>query len=90
MIINQLAGSGGDALPQFFRRRKMGKLVGKRTFVVLGDPGDPDIPLAYQIDGESLTFDALMPDRCSSATCRDQFAFAVSQYAVGTWQRVDP
>jgi len=32
MIINQLAGSGGDALPQFFRRRKLGKLVGKRTW----------------------------------------------------------
>jgi tricorn protease len=32
MIINELAGSGGDALPQFFRRRGLGKLVGKRTW----------------------------------------------------------
>ncbi|MEZ4867374.1 MAG: PDZ domain-containing protein [Caldilineaceae bacterium] len=32
MIINEFAGSGGDALPQFFRRRHLGKLVGKRTW----------------------------------------------------------
>jgi tricorn protease len=32
MIINELAGSGGDALPHFFRRRGLGKLVGKRTW----------------------------------------------------------
>jgi tricorn protease len=32
MIINELAGSGGDAMPTFFRRRGLGKLVGKRTW----------------------------------------------------------
>jgi tricorn protease len=32
MIINELAGSGGDAMPHFFRRRGLGKLVGKRTW----------------------------------------------------------
>jgi tricorn protease len=32
MIINELAGSGGDAMPLFFRRRGLGKLVGKRTW----------------------------------------------------------
>ena len=32
MIINELAGSGGDALPLYFRRRGLGKLVGKRTW----------------------------------------------------------
>ncbi len=32
MIINEFAGSGGDALPQFFRRRGLGQLVGKRTW----------------------------------------------------------
>ena len=32
MIINEQAGSGGDAMPQFFRRRGLGKLVGKRTW----------------------------------------------------------
>jgi tricorn protease len=32
MIINELSGSGGDAMPLFFRRRGLGKLVGKRTW----------------------------------------------------------
>lgn len=32
MIINELSGSGGDALPLFFRRRGLAKLVGKRTW----------------------------------------------------------
>ncbi len=32
MIINELAGSGGDALPHFFRRRALGSIVGKRTW----------------------------------------------------------
>jgi tricorn protease len=32
MIINEYAGSGGDAMPLFFRRRGLGKLVGKRTW----------------------------------------------------------
>ncbi|MBK9715297.1 MAG: PD40 domain-containing protein [Kouleothrix sp.] len=32
MIVNELAGSGGDALPLFFRRRGLGTIVGKRTW----------------------------------------------------------
>ena len=32
MIINEYAGSGGDAMPWMFRRRGIGKLVGKRTW----------------------------------------------------------
>ncbi len=32
MIINEYAGSGGDALPLYFRRGGLGKLVGKRTW----------------------------------------------------------
>jgi tricorn protease len=32
MTINELAGSGGDALPWYFRRMKLGPLVGKRTW----------------------------------------------------------
>lgn len=32
MLINELSASGGDALPQFFRRRNLGQLVGKRTW----------------------------------------------------------
>ena len=32
MIINEMAGSGGDLMPWMFRRRKIGPLVGKRTW----------------------------------------------------------
>jgi tricorn protease len=32
MIINQFAGSGGDAMPWYFRKAKLGPLVGMRTW----------------------------------------------------------
>jgi len=32
MIINEMAGSGGDLMPYMFRNRKIGLLVGKRTW----------------------------------------------------------
>jgi len=32
MLVNELAGSGGDALPWYFRKMKVGPLVGKRTW----------------------------------------------------------
>ena len=32
MIINEMAGSGGDLMPYMFKRRKLGPLVGERTW----------------------------------------------------------
>jgi tricorn protease len=32
MLVNELAGSGGDAMPWFFKKLKVGPLVGKRTW----------------------------------------------------------
>jgi tricorn protease len=32
MIINEMAGSGGDELPHYFRQTKVGPLIGKRTW----------------------------------------------------------
>jgi tricorn protease len=32
MIVNELSGSGGDAFPYFFRREKIGPIVGTRTW----------------------------------------------------------
>lgn len=32
MIVNELAGSGGDALPWYFRKMKIGPTIGKRTW----------------------------------------------------------
>ncbi len=32
MLVNELAGSGGDAMPWFFKKLKVGPLIGKRTW----------------------------------------------------------
>ena len=51
MIINEMAGSGGDALPWYFRKNKIGPLVGKRTWGgLVGIGGYPDL-----IDGGNVT-----------------------------------
>ena len=51
MIINELAGSGGDYLPWSFKRLGVGKLIGKRTWGgLVGIGGYPDL-----IDGGSIT-----------------------------------
>ncbi len=51
MIINESAGSGGDALPYMFHQRKLGLMVGKRTWGgLVGTLGVPAI-----IDGNGIT-----------------------------------
>jgi tricorn protease len=51
MLVNEFAGSGGDALPAFFRRRGMGTIIGKRTWGgLVGISGYPTL-----IDGGSIT-----------------------------------
>jgi tricorn protease len=51
MIINEYAGSGGDALPGYFRQAKIGPLVGKRTWGgLVGIYGYPEL-----IDGGFVT-----------------------------------
>ncbi len=50
MLINGLAGSGGDAFPAYFRRRHLGKLIGTRTWGgLVGISGNPGL-----IDGSRL------------------------------------
>lgn len=51
MIINEMAGSGGDMLPYMFREMKIGPLVGKRTWG--GLVGIWDVPPL--IDGGYIT-----------------------------------
>jgi tricorn protease len=51
MIINELAGSGGDALPWYFRKMKIGPLVGKRTWGGLV----ASFPMPQLMDGGSVT-----------------------------------
>jgi tricorn protease len=44
MIINEFAGSGGDAMPWYFRRAEVGKLIGERTWGgLVGLSGYPDL-----------------------------------------------
>jgi tricorn protease len=51
MIVNQLAGSGGDALPWMFKKLKLGPLVGIRTWGgLVGISGYPPL-----MDGGSVT-----------------------------------
>ncbi len=51
MIINEMAGSGGDALPWYFRKRSVGPLVGKRTWGGL----IASFPAPQLMDGGSVT-----------------------------------
>jgi tricorn protease len=51
MIIDEMAGSGGDMLPWMFRKFKVGTLVGKRTWGgLVGTLGFPEL-----IDGGGVT-----------------------------------
>ncbi|MBI3473078.1 MAG: protease, partial [Candidatus Solibacter usitatus] len=44
MIINEFAGSGGDAMPWYFKRAGVGKLIGKRTWGgLVGRAAAPDL-----------------------------------------------
>jgi tricorn protease len=55
MIINESAGSGGDALPFYFRQRKVGPLIGTRTWG--GLVGTLSTPAT--IDGGGITAPSL-------------------------------
>jgi tricorn protease len=51
MIINEMSGSGGDALPWYFRKAGLGPLVGKRTWGgLVGIGGYPEL-----LDGGNVT-----------------------------------
>ncbi|MCI0342420.1 MAG: PDZ domain-containing protein [Planctomycetales bacterium] len=51
MLVNGHAGSGGDAFPAYFRERKLGKLIGTRTWGgLVGISGNPRL-----IDGANMT-----------------------------------
>lgn len=51
MLVNGLAGSGGDCFPYYFRQAKLGKLIGTRTWGgLVGLSGNPGL-----MDGSSVT-----------------------------------
>jgi tricorn protease len=61
MLINGWSGSGGDAFPDYFRKRGLGPLIGARTWGgLIGISGAPDL-----IDGGAITvpsFRMMNPD----------------------------
>lgn len=57
MIINEYAGSGGDAMPWYFREAKIGPLVGKRTWGgLVGIGGIPTLMDGGQVTSPSFGF----------------------------------
>jgi tricorn protease len=57
MITNELAGSGGDAMPWYFRQAKLGPLVGKRTWGgLVGIGGIPALMDGGQVTSPSFGF----------------------------------
>jgi tricorn protease len=51
MLINGMAGSGGDMFPALFKQNKLGKLIGMRTWGgLVGISGGPGL-----VDGASVT-----------------------------------
>jgi tricorn protease len=51
MLINEHAGSGGDAFPYYFRKLGLGKLIGTRTWGgLVGLSGNPQL-----LDGSAIT-----------------------------------
>jgi tricorn protease len=57
MIVNEFAGSGGDAMPWMFRQLKVGTLVGKRTWGgLVGIFGFPALIDGGRITAPNLAF----------------------------------
>jgi tricorn protease len=51
MLINGWSGSGGDCFPDYFRKKRLGPLIGTRTYgALIGIPGTPEL-----VDGGTVT-----------------------------------
>lgn len=57
MIVNENAGSGGDAMPWYFRKAKVGLLIGKRTWGgLVGIFGFPELIDGGRVTAPNLAF----------------------------------
>ena len=57
MLINQMSGSGGDALPWYFRKAGIGPLIGKTTWGgLVGIGGYPELDRRRQRYGAATAF----------------------------------
>jgi tricorn protease len=60
MLINQYAGSGGDALPWYFRKAKLGPLVGVRTWGgLVGIGGTPTLKDGGTVEAPNIAIGGL-------------------------------
>jgi len=60
MLINQFAGSGGDALPWYFRKEKLGPLVGVRTWGgLVGIGGTPTLKDGGRVEAPNVAIGGL-------------------------------
>jgi tricorn protease len=57
MLINEYAGSGGDAMPWYFRQSKVGPLIGTRTWGgLVGNVGAPQLIDGGTVSSPNLAF----------------------------------
>jgi tricorn protease len=60
MLINQFAGSGGDALPWYFRKSDLGPLVGVRTWGgLVGIGGTPNLKDGGRVEAPNVAIGGL-------------------------------
>ena len=75
MIINEFAGSGGDAMPWYFRRAGVGKLIGERTWGgLVGLSGYPEL-----MDGGVVY---------ARRTSRSGIRTGLSTWRTAAWRRI--
>ncbi len=57
MLVNEYAGSGGDAMPYYFKQQKIGPLIGKRTWGgLVGISGYPPLMDGGYVTAPSVAF----------------------------------
>ncbi len=57
MLVNEYAGSGGDAMPYYFKQQKIGPLIGKRTWGgLVGITGYPPLMDGGYVTAPSVAF----------------------------------
>jgi len=81
---------------QFGSRDEHGQQVDDGTYEAvdadtLAFPGagfgyDRDIIVDYEITGDVVTFDVVLPEQCED-TCKEAYAWALSAFASGPWNR---
>jgi hypothetical protein len=77
---------------QFGSRNELGEQVDEGTYDVVDDDtfvlGD-NATFNYQIEGDTITFEPVIPDACTTKACHENAVLAISVAFPGqTWQRI--